>query len=162
MKKKIFLSLLVVLSLFLITGCEDKKDNKLDEPNVRYPDQHSNNPTPTPDDNTLEPTTDNPVEENNQNEGNFWYIGKTLTAVDGSWGANYITLVSQNANGIPTTIRVTGSGKSVDGEDLNGSFTIKVSECNDEAVIGKFSKTRVSIKGEFCNGKGKCLLVDIS
>ena len=39
-----------------------KKDNKLDEPNVRYPDQHSNNPTPTPDDNTLEPTVE-PMKE---------------------------------------------------------------------------------------------------
>ena len=62
MKKKIVLSLLVLVSLFTITGCEDKKDNKLDEPNVRYPDQHSNNPTPTPDDNTLEPTVE-PMKE---------------------------------------------------------------------------------------------------
>ena len=59
-------------------------------------------------------------------------------------------------------IVVSGSGYSVDGEALDGSFSISVSECNDEVLMGQFSgATHVSIKGEFFDSEGNCLVVDI-
>lgn len=153
MKKKLLLSLLVIVSLFAITGCGEKNNNESnpltnnDYGNADNNNQNSNNTVSNSD---------------NQNKGNYWYIGKTLTNPGGSWGAVKIKLTSTNSNGCPTTIIVTDSGKSLDGEDLNGTFNITVRECDEEFLMGNFSEARSTIKGEFCDSSGKCLTIDIA
>ena len=92
----------------------------------------------------------------------YWFLDKTLSSKGGSWGASNITLSGMDSDGFPTRIVVSGSGYSVDGEALDGSFSIHVSECNDEVLMGEFSgASHVSIKGEYFDGDGKCLTVDI-
>ncbi len=92
----------------------------------------------------------------------YWFIGKTLSSQGGNWGASNITLSGADSNGFPTKITVSGSGYSLDGELLDGSFSIKIEECNDEFLIGQFSgSSHASIKGEFYDSAGNCLVVDI-
>ena len=155
MKKKLLLSLLVIISLFVITGCNKDMNNNESNP-------LTNNDYGNADNNNQNSNNNLNSDDNQTKDNNYWFINQTLTSAGGSWGASKIKLVSPNSEGIPTTIVVTDSGKTVDGLDLDGTFTIRISECSAEAVIGKFSKDRVSIKGEFCNSNGKCLLIDIS
>jgi len=92
----------------------------------------------------------------------YWFIGKTLSSQGGNWGASNITLSGADSNGFPTKITVSGSGYSLDGELLDGSFSIKIEECNDEFLMGQFSgSSHASIKGEFYDSAGNCLVVDI-
>ena len=168
MKNKILLGIGVVVilgcMLFILTGCGNNDEynqisNAIGNVDNLYIHSSDNN---NPNENTSNTTIDIPVADDNQNKSNgYWFVGQTLTSVGDNWGATNITLLSPNSEGIPTIIKVTNSGKTLDGKDLNGTFTISLRECNEEVILGEFSEERVSIKGEYRNSQGKILLVDI-
>lgn len=84
---------------------------------------------------------------------------------DGStWGASEFVLSSPDDKGMPTKIVISNSGKTVYGEDLDGTFTIKITDYfeADHTLIGNFvGGSHMGIKGEFVSDNGDRLMIQI-
>ena len=148
MKKKIIISLLLILSLTLVTGCNESVNNT---------SQSSSNGSA--------------VSGDNKKDEGLWFIGKSLElkSAASNNGAR-ITFTEPNAKGEPTKITITGGAK-LDGESIDGTYTLHPTECTSEQIYGvmtgnapeKLIGLMIStIKGELYDNNGKLLYVDIS
>lgn len=81
-----------------------------------------------------------------------------------AWGASEFVFKGADENGLPTEIIISNSGSSVYSEELDGSFSIKISEYNeaDNYIHGTFVGTsHPGIKGEYVSGSGNRLMIQI-
>ena len=142
--KKIFLSILIVFSLFIVTAYNNENKNN---------NQNTNNNT-----------------ANNNQKGEYWYMNKTLTLTyDASNDGTKVTFSSPNEKGEPTKVTINGGAK-LDGRSIDGTHSLNLTDCNEEMIIGKMYGNvdesiigfmLATIKGEL-KGDSKILLVDIS
>ena len=174
MKKKELLGLgtIAILAsiLFILTGCDDNSQNiQIANDLNELADSHLI--TKGNIQNEQNTTTNTLTENNIQNQNNgYWYINNTLTlnSAASNDGA-HVTFSSPNSKGAPTKVTISG-GADVDGHSIDGTYSLSVTECNDEAVYGQMSGNAdekviglmaSTIKGTLSNGTGKILMVDI-
>ena len=94
----------------------------------------------------------------------YSFLGVKYFSDGPAWGASEFVLKGADENGLPTEIIISNSGSSVYGEELDGSFSIKISEYNEAGnyILGTFVGTsHPGIKGEYVSGSGNRLMIQI-
>lgn len=106
-----------------------------------------------------------PVDEKNSVDGNVpSFIGVKYYNDGPTWGASEFVLKSPDENGMPTKIVISNSGVAVSGLELDGTFSIKITDYYepDNILMGIFVGTEHDgVKGEFVSRNGDRLLIQI-
>lgn len=174
MKKKILLEITAVLitagMLFMLTGCgNDNQNIQIANDVNELADSHLTSKGNTSNDQNN--TVNIPVGNTEQNQSSgYWYMNKTLTLNSGaSNNGAHVTFSSPNSKGAPTKVSISGAYK-LDGHSIDGTYSLSVTECSDEAVYGQMSGNAdenivglmaSTLKGQLSDGTGKILMVDI-
>lgn len=101
---------------------------------------------------------------NDTNTDTLPFVGVKYYNDGPTWGASELVLKGADANGLPTKIVISNSGDSASGLELNGTFSIKITEYieSDNTLIGRFvGVDHDTVKGEFVSGNGDRLIIQI-
>ena len=102
--------------------------------------------------------------ENQTVQYQYSFIGVKYFNDGPTWGASEFVLKGADENGLPTEIVISNSGIAVSGLELDGSFSIKITDYleSDNILVGSFvGAEHDTVKGEFVSGKGDRLIIEI-
>lgn len=94
----------------------------------------------------------------------YSFIGVKYFNDGPTWGASEFVLKGADENGLPTEIVISNSGIAVSGLELDGSFSIKITDYleSDNILVGSFvGAEHDTVKGEFVSSKGDRLIIEI-
>jgi len=141
----------------------DGKSDNIDGIHI-YKVTYLNPDTEIVEDNMLEEESED--EEGSEDEGTsaLPFVGVKYYGDGPTWGASEFVLRGADENGLPTRIVISNSGDAVSGLELDGTFSIKITDYfeSDNILMGRFvGVEHDTVKGEFVSANGDRLILQI-